>query len=61
VLVDVPCSGTGAWGANPENKWKHDYGEVLERLVVIQGDILARTAPVVKPGGRLVYASALCV
>jgi 16S rRNA (cytosine967-C5)-methyltransferase len=57
ALVDVPCSGTGAWGVNPENKWKHDYGQVLERLVVLQAEILANTAKLVKPGGRLVYAT----
>ncbi len=49
AFVDVPCSDTGAWGVNPENKWNHDYGQVLEWLVAVQGDIFARTAPLVKP------------
>ncbi len=57
VLLDVPCTGTGSWGDNPENKWKHDYGAVIERLVLLQGQILISAAKVVRPGGRIVYAT----
>lgn len=55
VLVDAPCSGTGAWRRHPEAKW----GGVtdLPRLTALQDAILARAAKMVKRGGRLVYAT----
>jgi len=56
VLTDVPCSGTGTWRRNPDMRW-NIYGPVLEELISVQADILRRVAPVVKPGGRLVYAT----
>lgn len=55
VLVDAPCSGTGAWRRHPETKWKADAG--LDRLIALQQAILARAARMVKRGGRLVYAT----
>ena len=55
VLVDAPCSGTGAWRRHPETKWKADAG--LDRLVALQKAILARAARMVKRGGRLIYAT----
>lgn len=55
VLVDAPCSGTGAWRRHPEMKWKSGHG--LERLVSLQKSILARAAKLTKRGGRLVYAT----
>ncbi|BCW89592.1 Ribosomal RNA small subunit methyltransferase B [Alphaproteobacteria bacterium SO-S41] len=55
VLVDAPCSGTGAWRRHPETKWKGDHG--LDRLVALQTAILARAAKMVKRGGRLTYAT----
>lgn len=61
VLVDAPCSGTGTWRRNPDARWRApDLG--LENLVALQARILASAARLVKPGGRLVYAtcSLLC-
>lgn len=61
VLVDAPCSGTGTWRRNPDARWRApELG--LENLVALQGRILASAARLVKPGGRLVYAtcSLLC-
>jgi 16S rRNA (cytosine967-C5)-methyltransferase len=55
VLVDAPCSGTGAWRRHPETKWKGDHG--LDRLTALQAAILARAARMVKRGGRLTYAT----
>jgi 16S rRNA (cytosine967-C5)-methyltransferase len=56
VLVDAPCSGTGTWRRNPDARWRApDLG--LEALVALQGRILASAARLVKPGGRLVYAT----
>lgn len=61
VLVDAPCSGTGTWRRNPDARWRApELG--LENLVALQARILASAARLVKPGGRLVYAtcSMLC-
>ncbi len=54
VLVDAPCSGTGTLRRNPDIKWK-DID--LDKLRVTQQRILAAAARLVKPGGRLVYAT----
>ncbi|MGH8279799.1 MAG: RsmB/NOP family class I SAM-dependent RNA methyltransferase [Gammaproteobacteria bacterium] len=54
VLVDAPCSGTGTLRRNPDIKWKAlDLG-ALRRT---QLEILESAAQLVKPGGRLVYAT----
>ncbi|WP_294392125.1 RsmB/NOP family class I SAM-dependent RNA methyltransferase [uncultured Sphingomonas sp.] len=55
VLVDAPCSGTGTWRRNPEARWRLTP-QRLERLCAMQAHVLALAAPLVKPGGRLVYA-----
>ncbi|MGE3714216.1 MAG: RsmB/NOP family class I SAM-dependent RNA methyltransferase, partial [Alphaproteobacteria bacterium] len=56
VLVDVPCSGTGTWRRNPDLKWRFTPGD-LEQLTRIQHSILRSAARLVKPGGRLIYAT----
>ena len=56
VLVDAPCSGTGTWRRNPDARWKH-LGPGLEQLLALQAGILDSAARLVKPGGRLVYAT----
>lgn len=55
VLVDAPCSGTGAWRRHPEAKWKSEAD--IPRLTALQDAILKRAARMVKRGGRLVYAT----
>ena len=55
VLIDAPCSGTGTWRRNPEARWRLTPAR-LERLRTTQAHVLAFGAPLVKPGGRLVYA-----
>ena len=55
VLVDAPCSGSGTWRRNPEGRWRLTP-ERLERLLALQVRVLDLAAPLVKPGGRLVYA-----
>lgn len=56
VLVDAPCSGTGTWRRNPDARWRApDLG--LDNLLALQGRILTSAARLVKPGGRLVYAT----
>ena len=56
VLVDAPCSGFGTLRRNPDLKWRHDRQAVTE-LAQKQGRILAAAARLVKPGGRLLYAT----
>jgi len=55
VLVDAPCSGSGTWRRNPEGRWRLSP-ERLERLQALQQRVLDLAAPLVKPGGTLVYA-----
>jgi 16S rRNA (cytosine967-C5)-methyltransferase len=54
VLIDAPCSGTGAWRRNPDAKWRIRPGAIAERLKQ-QEAVLERAVPLVKPGGRIVY------
>lgn len=55
VLVDAPCSGSGTWRRNPEGRWRLNP-ERLDRLTELQVRVLDLAAPLVKPGGTLVYA-----
>jgi 16S rRNA (cytosine967-C5)-methyltransferase len=56
VLVDAPCSGLGTLRRNPDMKWRQTPASVAE-LCAQQAAILAAAASLVKPGGRLVYAT----
>ena len=56
VLVDAPCSGVGTLRRNPDLKWHSTEAEVA-RLAQQQGSILEQAARLLKPGGRLVYAT----
>jgi 16S rRNA (cytosine967-C5)-methyltransferase len=56
VLVDAPCSGLGTLRRNPDLKWRQKPQDILE-LTVKQAAIMETAAKLVKPGGRLVYAT----
>jgi len=56
VLVDAPCTGTGTWRRNPDGRLRLSEIDVAE-LVPKQAAILDDAARLVKPGGRLVYAT----
>ena len=56
VLVDAPCSGLGTLRRNPDLKWRQSPQSVQE-LTATQTAILQSAARLVKPGGRLVYAT----
>ena len=56
VLVDAPCSGFGTLRRNPDLKWRHGAA-AIEELRGKQARILAAASRLVKPGGRLVYAT----
>jgi 16S rRNA (cytosine967-C5)-methyltransferase len=54
VLIDAPCTGTGAWRRNPDAKWRVRPGALAER-VKEQADALDQAVRLVKPGGRIAY------
>lgn len=56
LLLDVPCSGLGILRRNPDAKWKLSP-ESIDNLRTTQQDILQSYSPIVKPGGRMVYAT----
>jgi 16S rRNA (cytosine967-C5)-methyltransferase len=56
VLVDAPCSNLGVLRRNPEVKWRRTPDE-LPASAARQGAILGAAATMVRPGGRLVYAT----
>jgi 16S rRNA (cytosine967-C5)-methyltransferase len=56
VLVDAPCSGLGTLRRKPDARWRLAPGDP-ERFGALQRTLLARFAALLKPGGRLVYAT----
>jgi 16S rRNA (cytosine967-C5)-methyltransferase len=56
VLVDAPCSGLGTLRRNPDLKWRQSADSVAE-LTTKQAAILDAAAKLVRPGGRVVYAT----
>ncbi len=56
ILVDAPCSGLGALRRNPDARWRArpDAGP---RLASLQRAILRGVAPLLRPGGTLVYST----
>jgi len=56
VLVDAPCSGLGTLRRNPDLKWRQSAESVAE-LALKQAAILDAAAKLVRPGGRVVYAT----
>jgi 16S rRNA (cytosine967-C5)-methyltransferase len=56
VLVDAPCSGLGTLRRNPDIKFRQSAQSVTE-LIQLQTAILSSASKLLKPGGRLVYAT----
>ena len=56
VLVDAPCSGLGTLRRNPDLKWRQTP-KAIDELVAKQTAILQSASRLLKPGGRLVYAT----
>ena len=56
VLIDAPCTGTGAWRRNPDAKWRIRPG-ALEQRQKEQVEILDRAVPLLKAGGRIAYVT----
>ncbi|MEO8302407.1 MAG: RsmB/NOP family class I SAM-dependent RNA methyltransferase, partial [Rhizomicrobium sp.] len=56
VFVDAPCSGTGTWRRQPELRWRLTPAR-LSYLMELQDRLLDQAAGLVRPGGRLIYAT----
>lgn len=56
LLLDVPCTGLGVIRRNPDAKWKLN-ADFVDRVVREQADIITRYSRMVKPGGKMVYAT----
>jgi 16S rRNA (cytosine967-C5)-methyltransferase len=56
VLIDAPCSGLGVLKRNPDAKWKLQP-EFIDNIRKVQSDVLESYSRIVKPGGKLVYAT----
>ena len=56
VLLDVPCSGTGAWRRRPEARWSLSQ-ESLNEYNSLQDNLLVKCSALTAPGGVLVYAT----
>lgn len=56
LLLDAPCSGLGVLRRNPDSKWKLQP-EFLDKIMGVQNDILRKYSKMVKPGGKMVYAT----
>jgi 16S rRNA (cytosine967-C5)-methyltransferase len=56
VIIDAPCSGLGTLRRNPDLKWRQSPEAVTE-MTAKQAAILQSAARLLKPGGRLVYAT----
>ncbi len=54
VVIDAPCTGTGAWRRNPDAKWRVRPG-ALEQRQKEQAETLDRAVPLLKPAGRIAY------
>jgi 16S rRNA (cytosine967-C5)-methyltransferase len=54
VVIDAPCTGTGAWRRNPDAKWRMRPG-ALEQRMKDQAEVLDRAVPMLKAGGRIAY------
>jgi len=56
VLIDAPCSGLGVLRRNPDAKWKLQP-EFIENIKKTQAEILDNYSKMVKPGGKMIYAT----
>lgn len=56
VLIDAPCSGLGVLKRNPDSKWKLQP-EFIDNIRKVQAEVLENYSKIVKPGGKMVYAT----
>ena len=56
VMIDAPCTGSGAWRRNPDAKWRMRPG-ALDQRIKDQDETLENAMRFVKRGGRIVYVT----
>ncbi len=56
VIIDAPCTGSGAWRRNPDAKWRMRPG-ALEQRIKDQDEALENAVRFLKVGGRIVYVT----
>jgi 16S rRNA (cytosine967-C5)-methyltransferase len=56
VLLDAPCTGTGTFRRHPDGRWRVTTQD-LAALATLQDELLRAAAPLVRPGGLLVYST----
>src|SRR5690606_41944322 len=56
ILLDAPCSGLGVLKRNPDAKWTLQP-EFIDNIRKVQAEVLESYSKIVKPGGKLVYAT----
>lgn len=56
LLLDAPCSGLGVLKRNPDAKWKLS-SDFIEKIKIIQREILQTYSTMVKKDGAMVYAT----
>jgi 16S rRNA (cytosine967-C5)-methyltransferase len=56
ILVDAPCSGLGTLARHADARWRIEPA-AIEELVLLQRQLLEGLLPLLRPGGRLVYAT----
>ncbi|MBR9990829.1 MAG: 16S rRNA (cytosine(967)-C(5))-methyltransferase RsmB [Gemmatimonadetes bacterium] len=56
VLIDAPCTGTGTFRRHPDGRWRVRPDDITA-LAELQRQLLDGAAPIVAPGGLLVYAT----
>ncbi len=56
ILVDAPCSATGAMARHPDARWRLSPDHI-QQLARLQADILDGSAPILRPNGLLVYVT----
>ncbi len=56
ILLDAPCSATGIIRRQPDIKW-HRRAADVPAVVALQARLLDALWPLLRPGGRLVYAT----
>lgn len=56
LLIDAPCSGLGVLKRNPDAKWKMQP-DFIDKIKQTQQELLQEYARMLKPGGKMVYAT----
>lgn len=56
ILLDAPCSGLGTLARHPDARWRISEASIAD-LVKLQAGLLDALVPLLKPGGRIVYAT----